>query len=409
MKSIVSAILLMACSAGAAPKFLPHILPDAPSSAYRGKYILNENVARTTGDSVQDAIKLGERNMAWLEHMNSFRPEGKEIQLTKPGDLKGIPIEDPKKYSPKTITEDFKTTYAEMPAEMAKILYSSLPFTNDTPIAEEDYITWAKKVDRNYQTAVRWTLMEPYMSYLSLRRAEDLRGYYFLNKKTSNVESTLRSIDTLPAEQKAQIVEWLTQMCQNGEGLSSFCETRVEEAIQRKAAFEFYLRYLGDGETIWNGYFSLENPRPEIQWLASKPNVMTIPFADPNNAKILDFLKFNIEDEFKWDLWNLKLNFVAQTPIHVEFEPGVTPHVNAAGGDTITMDANAPLTEWDVQWTIRHEFGHVLGFVDCYLEFYDPKEEAIVTYQLDIDHLMCARSGRMQKSIYDTLKHYYYK
>jgi hypothetical protein len=73
------------------------------------------------------------------------------------------------------------------------------------------------------------------------------------------------------------------------------------------------------------------------------------------------------------------------------------------------MDANTPLTEWDVQWTIRHEFGHVLGFVDCYLEFYDPSEKAIVTYQLDIDHLMCARSGRMQKSMYDVLKQYYLK
>ncbi|MGZ5278941.1 MAG: hypothetical protein ACXWC9_03310, partial [Pseudobdellovibrionaceae bacterium] len=359
MKTIFLAILLIACSSDAAPKFLPHILPDAPSSAYRGKYILDTAATRKAGDSVQEAIKLGERNMAWLAHMNSFRPEGKEIQLTKPGDLKGIPIEEPKTYSPKTVTEDFKTTYAEMPADMAKILYSSVPFTDDTPIAEEEYITWAKKVDRNYQTAVRWILMEPYIPYLSLRRAEDLRGYYFLNKKTSNVESTLRSIDTLPADQKAQITEWLTQMCQNGEGLSSFCETRVEEAIERKTAFEFYLRYLGDGETIWNGYFSLENPRPEISWTASKPNVMTIPFMDPLNAKIMNFLKFNIEDEFKWDLWNLKLDFVAQTPIHVEFEPGVTPHVNAAGGDTITMDANAPLTEWDVQWTIRHEFGHV--------------------------------------------------
>jgi len=52
------------------------------------------------------------------------------------------------------------------------------------------------------------------------------------------------------------------------------------------------------------------------------------------------------------------------------FEPGVTPHVNGIGGRIITMDANAPLDDYDVSWTIRHEYGHVLGFPDCYVEFY---------------------------------------
>ncbi len=407
MKSVFFSVILMAISASAMPKFLPHILPDAPSSAYRGKYILSP--VRSATDNVQEAIMLGERNMAWLNHMNSFRPEGQKIQLTKPGDLNGIPIETPKTYSPKTVTEDYQKTKADMPADMAKILYSDAAFTQDPPISEQDYITWAKKVDRNYQTAVRWTLMEPYLGYLSKIRAEDLRGYYFLGKKTANVESLLRSMDTLPADQQAQITEWLTQMCQNLDGLMANCESRTEESIQNKAAYEFYLRYVDAGAEIWNRYFSLENPRPEIQWSSAQPNVMKVPFTDPKNPKVLDFLKFNIEDEYKWDLWNLHLDFLVQTPIHVEFQAGVTPHVNAAGGDTITMDANAPLSEWDVQWTIRHEFGHVLGFVDCYLEFYDPKQEAIVTYQLDINHLMCARSGRMQKSMYDTLKKFYYK
>ncbi len=409
MKTLLSAILFFAVSAQAAPRILPHILPDAPSSEYRGKYILGNTAAFGADQDIESAIKLGERNMAWLNHMNSFRPEGQKIQLTRPGDLKGIPIDSPKKYSPDTISVDYQTTYAEMPAPMAQILYSTQPFTNDTPIAEADYVTWAKKVDRNYQTAVRWKLMAPYLSYLSQRRAEDLRGYYFLAKKTENVEAKLRSAHTLPAAEQAQIKDWLMQMCQNNDGLSRDCANRAAASIQNQRAYEFYLGFLNNSESIWNGYFSLENPRAEITWSSATPNVMNVPFMNPGNDRVLEFLKFNIEEEFKWDLWNLKLNFVSQAPIHVEFQAGVTPHVNGAGGDTITMDANAPLTEWDVQWTIRHEFGHVLGFVDCYEEFYDPTEKAIITYQLDIEHLMCARSGRMQKSLYDTLKQFYYR
>jgi hypothetical protein len=341
--------------------------------------------------------------------MNSLRPDGQKIQLTKVGDLKGIPIESPKMYSPKTVGEDYQTTYQGMPTEMAKILYSNLPFTDNPPIPEQDYIDWAKKIDRNYQTAVRWTLMEPYLDELAQGRSDDLRGFYFLSQKTPNVESVLRSFDTLPGDQQALIKEWLTQMCQNRDGLNAKCEDTVATSIQNKQAYELYLTYLSTSQSIWDGYFSLENPRPEIVWSSANPNVMTVPFADPSNPTILDFLKVNIEDEWKWDTWNLLLNFVPKTPIHVVFQPGVTPHVNAAGGDTITMDANTPLTEWDVQWTIRHEFGHILGFVDCYEEFYDPNAQAIISYQLDIDHLMCSRAGRMQKSMYETLKKFYYK
>jgi hypothetical protein len=409
MKTWLSAIVLFACTAQAAPRFLPHILPDAPSSAYQGKYIVGNSVAFGADQDVESAIKLGERNMAWLNHMNTYRAEGHKIQLTRPGDLKGIPIDAPKKYSPETISLDYQTIYAEMPAPMAQILYSSQPFTNDTPIAETDYVTWAKKVDKNYQTAVRWKLMKPYLSYLTQRRAEDLRGYYFLAMKTDNVEAKLRSVHTLPADQQTQIKDWLTQMCQNRDGLSANCAGKATTSISNHTAYEFYLGYLNNSANLWNSYFSLENPRSEITWSHVTPNVMNIPFMDPSNANIMEFLKFNIEDEFKWEGWNLKLNFQPQAEIHVEFEAGVTPHVNGAGGDTITMDANAPLTEWDVQWTIRHEFGHVLGFVDCYEEFYDPTDKAIVTYQLDIEHLMCARSGRMQKSLYDTLKQFYYR
>ena len=48
-------------------------------------------------------------------------------------------------------------------------------------------------------------------------------------------------------------------------------------------------------------------------------------------------------------------------------------------------------TQMNVQWTIRHEFGHVLGFPNCYLEFYDNDTATMVSYQLDVTNLMCSR------------------
>ncbi|MEZ0390994.1 MAG: hypothetical protein ACAH59_02185, partial [Pseudobdellovibrionaceae bacterium] len=277
------------------------------------------------------------------------------------------------------------------------------------PISEEEYIKWAKEVDKNYQTANRWKMMQPYLSLLQLEAKDDVRGFYFLSKKTENVENLLRSVDTLSAEKQSEIKEWLRQMCQNTEGVGAGCQGLAEAAIKGKQAYEFYLKHLPSGERIWNSYFGLHNPRHEFVWSKASPLEMHIPFQDPHDNTILDFLKINIEDEFKWNDWKMLLDFKPYADVHVEFEPGVTPHVNKAGGDTITMDKNTPLTEWDVQWTIRHEFGHVLGFVDCYVEFYDAQEKVIINYQLDTTHLMCSRMGRMQQSIFDTLKANYLK
>ena len=73
------------------------------------------------------------------------------------------------------------------------------------------------------------------------------------------------------------------------------------------------------------------------------------------------------------------------------------------------MDANAPLTEYDVKWTIRHEYGHVLGFPDCYLEFWDKELKAIVSYQLDTSDLMCSRRGHLKQRHFDALRDAYFR
>lgn len=391
----------------ATKKEIPHLPPDATSAQYQMEF---KRLGFSRGNTPVDfAIKIGERNLAWLNHMNSFRPEGKKIQLTRPGDLKGIPIEAAKSYSAQTVKDEYDKIYKNMPADMAKILYSSADFSDDLPISEADYVVWAKKVDVNYQTAIRWTMMEPFLNQLSLQRAKDLRGFYFLSKKTPDVENFLKGYSTQTADIQKNISDWLQQMCQNAYGLNAGCDTVVAKAAQAGTLFDLYKTTLSTSQNLWNSYFALKNPRNEIVWSPKNSNIMNVPLRDPQNEGIKNFLKYNIEDEYKMGNWHLNLDVVPQALIHVDFQAGVTPHVNAPGGDTITMDANSPLTEWDVQWTIRHEFGHVLGFVDCYLEFYDPNVKAITTYQLDIDNLMCARSGRMQQSMFDTLKKYYYK
>lgn len=390
---------------------LIHILPDAPSSYYRLS-LKNQNILviddSKSDNSVESVIKLGERNMNWLKYMNSLRDEAHQLRLTKPGELTAVPITSPKKYNPKIIAETADSIKSQIPQGLKEVLYSNTQFPENPSVSDDVYIEWARKIDKNYQTAARWMMMVPYLNYLKEEAQNDIRGYFFLSH-TENIENKLRSFSNLLENEKSQITEWLIQICRNNEGLKANCESKVNSSISNNKVYEIYLRYVSGSEKLWDSYFSLSNPRQDMQWTSVNPLTAILPFLNPNNDRIMNFLKINIEDEWKWNDWRLNLNFQNNADVHVEFKPGVTPHVNGLGGNTIVMDENTPLTEWDVQWTIRHEFGHVLGFTDCYVEFYDSQEKAIINYQLDIDNLMCSRRGRMQETHYTTLRSAYFK
>lgn len=223
------------------------------------------------------------------------------------------------------------------------------------------------------------------------------------------MNSSLRPPPALPSERQTAIREWLLGMCLNNFGvLDGKCPGRVQAAVRSGDLPGFYQRMLSRSEAVWEEFFELWVVRRDVTW--TSPESAAIPFLYPGSAVVMRFLG-NIEDEWRWGSWRLVLDFrIDQENIpQVVFRPGVTPNVNEVGGNIITMDANAPLDEWDVQWTIRHEFGHVLGFPDCYLEFYVPEEQVIVNYQIDPTNLMCSRSGKLQEQHYRRMRDAHYK
>lgn len=193
----------------------------------------------------------------------------------------------------------------------------------------------------------------------------------------------------------------------SGTSLST-CEKSFDLAASINNVRDYKNKYWKDGQNTWKSFYEISRPRTDVTWSKDAPEVMSAPFVDPANAKIAKWLKDNIEDEFKTDSWNFELNFTADNAgtAYLQFKPNVTPHVTQ--GNIIVMDANSPIEEFSVKWTIRHEYGHILRLPDCYVEFYDEKEEVAVNYQLDVTDLMCSRSGDMNDRIYQELKRVYF-
>lgn len=418
------------------------------------------NEPQINAGTLENILVVGKKNLDCLETINSNKPDSEKLQLSTPETQKGIPITEPSVSNESIILNKEKELMAKFPASLTDLFWnkqtrcpSSVTELQDLPKdikqAEQIYLESARLVDRLYQNASRWILQVPYLSSYAARSYMDIRGFYFLQKDT-NLETNLANFSNLPAEKKSEYTEWLISLCHNSQKSKTDCQKEFQSSVllaksqttssdfganpqsvmttavsangfssktatdfditvlsdrtpvwkktyKGAAVLDFYKKYLKSGKNIWSSFFDLENPRPEVYWDKNTKHLVQN-FQRHADSDVRDWLKVNLEDEWKWKSFQLDIGFKNNYEFpQVIFQPGITPHVNGLGGDTIYMDANRNIQEYSSRWIIRHEYGHVLGFPDCYIEFYDKTLGVMVNYQIDIENLMCSRRGHLQE------------
>lgn len=385
---------------------LPHMDLEMTSAEY-AKVLKTIPKSMKADPEIESAIKLGQRLSAWIEKVNSGRTPTTAIRLTSPQTRRGIPIDKPSIYNPAIIKKTQEEVLAGMPKSMRDVIISTGEVPGTIDLDDETFITHARLLDRNYQSAARYKSLDSYRSGYISRAAQDVRGYYYLttNKIGAN---ELRDTSLISADKVKPIKDALVGICKNGSSWGN-CTSTVEKAWNDNKLSDLYNKYYPGSKKLWDSFFDIPAyaARSDFKWSGNTLNVV---FNTPSIPKFIPYLQTNIEDEYRWEGWGLKMTF-GKYPSgpKLVFETGVVPHVNGLGGDTITMDSNQPIEEYESQWTIRHEFGHVLGLPDCYHEFYDTDLQAYVNYQLDITDLMCSRAGNMKERIYLELKQAYAK
>lgn len=408
MKSLLL-LAICAVSLGAQTSKLPHLELEMNGPEY-------ESLLRIRGVDEGDSdfdpiIKMGRRFFDWMQVINAERPENQKLSLSSPQNQPGYPIDTPRVSSPKIIEEVFTKLKTELPEVLKKAVLGNGTLLSTPGMSDEEFIAWGLKINDLYARASRWILQEPMLWAYAARKQDDVRGYYYLNQ-VPQLEEKLKGWKSLSAESQNQYMGWLEGICLNSGESSSECQGELKSVINKESSpLSYYHRYLKHGKDKWDQLFEITSYRSDVEWNSSAADILNMPFVRPESQDIKDFLQLNIQDEWKWENWGLKLNFVESgyDTAHVEFIPGATPHVNGLAGSTITMDANQPISEYTVRWTIRHEFGHVLGFPDCYVEFYDTSLQQMISYQIDTTNLMCSRRGKLQAKHFDELKRVYFK
>lgn len=403
--------LILAFTFAGASFAAPHHLEiDMTTAEYRNlvKQIEKNKGAKADDPAIREALNLGERLSKWIALVNTGRTPTTAIRLTSPQTRRGIPIDKPNTYSPSIIKRETQSIMSSLPSSMKEVLLATTDLPGSLPLDDETFIEHARKIDRNYQSAARYKGVDQERVWYIEAANKDVRGYYYLRKNNIG-ENELRDTSVIPGSQVGDIKNALAMICMNNTRNIKRCKSEVEDAFKKNEVAAFYSKHFPVATNVWNNFFKIPvgARRKDVRWSSGSA---TVPFNTPELPKFGPYLKDNIEDEFRWKGWGLKINF-GRYPSgpYLRFEAGTVPHVNDLGGNEIVMDSNQPIEEYESQWTIRHEFGHVLGLPDCYHEFYDTSARAYVNYQLDITDLMCSRAGNMNERIFKELKEAYEK
>ncbi len=405
MISIVFLILLSSC--GKAPKLsersnlieeLKHLPANTEGRAYsklNAKYLTSDDYG-----NLAEVMNLGKRNLKWLDIVNSSR----EVKLSIYGatTTTGISIDKPSYNNRDIVRARLVKAKPALNSFYKKYLFgTSLP--EKLEISDAEFLSNIRVIDRIYQSASRWLLQEDVMIIYGQLRRNDIRGYYHL-KKISDLPAKLLTYKTLDEATRIQYKEWLKGQCHNSEKTLEKCEKEFNHHMKRWGHPRgFYYTYVEIAEKLYKSFFGIGRKRAEFHW----SNGTFIAPMKMQKTEIMQWLMKNIEDEWRGANWNLELDFSATAEVDVIFKAGATPNVNGLGGNRITMDANRGINNYLSDWTIRHEFGHVLGFKDCYVEFYHSQKKVMINYQLDVDDIMCSRRGHIKDKHYQELRRAY--
>jgi len=395
----------------------PHLELDMTGADYRvlmDRLAAHENFAQQLEQSeLQPILDTGKRLLDWVDRINAQRPAGQMLELSSPAtQAAGIPIDKPRIYNRAIVQQQYDTAVAALPQAMADVLLGTGALSDTAPVDDATFLERARAIDNSYQYASRWLLMEPYLTDLAERSVDDVRGYYFLSQEPG-LTKELAGWQTLDSATKDRLAPLLVGFCHNGGATTDSCTDELHKnETQKSGVASFYSTYEPQGQKLYTSFFKIEKSRPDVAWTSAHASEMRVPFLTPDNQAVTNWLRDNIEDEWQLGDWHLRLDFRADGTDdlpHVVFEAGSTPHVNDIAGNIITMDANRSINEYSARWTIRHEYGHVLGFPDCYVEYYDEGLQAMVNYQLDITNLMCSRAGHLKQVHVDELRRAYFK
>jgi hypothetical protein len=353
-------------------------------------------------------LTFGKRALDWVKIINSNRPPANSIQLASHDNSPGMPFDHPLLMNTNLLWERYNKIIATKSSTIEILLDGNIDLPASIYISDDEFIKIIRPISSLLSHTIRWSEQLNSLDWYSANKMYDVRGFLYFNTQ-NNLPEILKNYSNSNSTLQNELKWNLINLCQSSELSKPDCENEFNSKLKYNDLFSMYQNHLKDAQSFYNLFFRVSNPRKDIT--LNKETMTLTSSIEKSDPLVQNWLTENIESEWKNNNFKLILNFIdanssASLP-RLEFKPGVTANVNEVGGNIITLDANYSMSDYSSRWTIRHEYGHVLGIVDCYLEFYDFEINAMVYYEMDINNIMCSRHGSFNQLLADKLIHAY--
>ncbi len=355
--------------------------------------------------SIAEILQAGETNLRWLSR--------EKLVIRDEEFPRSFPIEHPSIYSESTLVQDFDDFRKEMPEFYFKVVSKNAAIPDSFPISKKEFLKLAVRMNYLYVDTKRWLDNVKDIEKYKSKKKSDIRGYYFLSRE-KDINAKLQNWKTLSGETQNRIFENLVGICINSYGVDAhgndpICRgylTKQLEAGETPTAF--YNMYIDVARQNFDLYFELVRPRRGLTWIdRGTQEKLILPIYD-QSGKLTPKMKSKIESLWTWGPWHLEL--VPDTNAEVTLKSEAGTLVSRQQKNEILIDSDNAFSEFRQQKVLAHELGHVLGFPDCYAEFFEgdtAQDGHFVYYELDTTNLMCSSTGHVLQSHYEAIKRTY--
>jgi hypothetical protein len=314
--------------------------------------------------------------------------------------------------------DDLSTHLSQLKNRLSQILTTE-SFTSLLSVKKVAfYFDFVKSVDketiekilidlrRHAGFAARFQNYQCKLNQLAMNSDSDVRTYLKLKKSLcgdfqhdSCLEQKLKNYKLLARKEQKDIHKDFIKLC-NAIERKPVCESLFYEFKSKNKLNNLMTNYLSIFKN--RKYDSLFKTRKNGQKFSCRKEkekiIMTLPLNyDPkDNREFLGgFIMANNFVENMWTNHKFKLEIKpvkenSKQTFKLIFKPGIISHVNIHKTKTIAL--NSKLNKFSLFKTFAHEIGHVLGFNDCYIEYFDHQTGQIIYYELGHSdrNLMCS-------------------
>ena len=317
-----------------------------------------------------------------------------EFQIKYPLSFLFIPVRLYDYKKPLVINlNDLAISLSKVKSQMSDKIYFEANVTN---IAIELYYL--------YLSTMRFEGNKCAFPSLVTKKTQDLTPYLvmrdFCTSKENNYICSSRTIDNLTTTEAQFVEDNTVKICQAFNATSVSCQAQYNIQKQNNTVNTLIGMYQKRFEQEkFNKLFTLRDSHLRFNCLK-------------DDDKIVMNIKVSSVD-WDYDLLEQKVQFVSETWSRENFKLNIEL-VSESGSDVVQIiPSNSPVSrvpddnnrliylsqQLDAgtsQKVLAHEFGHVLGFPDCYTEFFDNQKKDLIYYEISAENtnIMCSlKSG----------------